>query len=107
MGVVVVRIQMKKQGCIKPPKFIFLSPPPPSKIIFFIPVTTFSSCTVGYNIWWQQWDTTFGGSCGIQIHKKTQINHKKIKKTQKITKNCAHGNSNNHFLIQYPPKIIF
>ena len=34
-----------------------------------------------HNNWWQQWDTTFGGSCGIQTHKK---NYKKtLKKHEK------------------------
>ena len=80
---------------------------------FFIRVTTFGGSAVGYNIWWQLWDTTFGGSCGIQIHKKTK-NKKKIKKSWKIikkikknTKNCALGNSKNHFFYPVPSEIIF
>ena len=44
------------QGCIKPPKLIFY-PPPHLQKSFFIPVTTFSSGALGYNIWWQLWDT--------------------------------------------------
>ena len=70
------------QRCIKPPKFFFLSPPPHFENYFFIPVTTFSRGAVGYNIWWQLLDTTFGGSCGIQILKKNK-EYKKI--IQKIT----------------------
>merc|ERR1711884_125979 len=82
------------QGCIKPPKFIFLPPPPTFENHFFILLTTFSNGAVGYNIWWQLWDTTFGGSCGIQHFVaavgykftkklKNKKNDKKIKKHKK------------------------
>ena len=37
-------------------KIHFLTPPHLRKS-FFIPVTTFSGGAVGYNIWWQLWDT--------------------------------------------------
>ena len=58
------------QGCIKPQKIIFLPPPPTFENHFFIQVTTFGCSAAVHNIWWQHWDTTFGCSCGIQIHKK-------------------------------------
>ena len=56
----------KIAGVYKTTKIHFLSPPPPSKIFFFIPVTTFSGGAVGYISWWQLRDTIFGGSFGIQ-----------------------------------------
>ena len=61
-----------------------------TEIHFFIPTPTFEN---DFFIQLQhlvaaQWDTTFGGSCGIQILKKTKEN-KKITRNKKHTQKTA------------------
>ena len=65
------------QGCIKPLKLIFSSPPT-FKNPFLILVTTFSSGAVGYNIWWQLWDTN--SQKKTKNKRKSQKNKKRHKK---------------------------